>query len=112
MMKKISVQFIATAATIAIVLFLPASAFADSASETLYKTKCAACHGPTGSGSAVGTKLGAHDFHSADVQGQSDAALTGIIANGKNKMPSYQKTLKPQEIAGLVAYIRSLAPAK
>jgi cytochrome c oxidase cbb3-type subunit 3 len=111
-MKKISVQFIATAATITTFLFLSASAFADSASETLYKAKCAACHGPSGSGSAMGTKLGAHDFHSAEVQGQSDTALTAIIASGKNKMPSYQKTLKPEEIAGLVAYIRSLSPAK
>jgi mono/diheme cytochrome c family protein len=111
-MKMISVQLIATAATIAVVLFLSASALADSASETLYKTKCSACHGPAGGGSAVGTKLGAHDFHSPEVQGQSDAALTAIIASGKNKMPSYQKTLKPEEIAGLVAYIRSLAPAK
>lgn len=111
-MQKINVRLMATAATVAVVLFFSASAFADSASETLYKAKCAACHGPTGSGSAVGTKLGAHDFHSAEVQGQSDAVLTTIVANGKNKMPSYQKTLKPEEIAGLVAYIRSLAPAK
>jgi cytochrome c6 len=111
-MKKLNVQFVATAATIALVLFLSAAAFADSASEALYKTKCAACHGPDGSGSAVGTKLGAHDFHSPAVQTQSDAALTGIIASGKGKMPSYQKTLKAEEIAGLVAYIRSLAPAK
>ncbi len=111
-MKKIAVQFIISAIAITIVLFLSASARADSTSETLYKTKCSACHGPDGSGSAVGTKLGVHDFHSPAVQTQSDAALTGIITSGKGKMPSYQKTLKAEEITGLVAYIRSLAPAK
>ncbi len=111
-MKKLNVQFVATAAAIAIVLFFSAPARAENASGTLYKAKCAACHGPDGSGSAVGTKLGAHDFHSPAVQTQSDAALTGIIASGKGKMPSYQKTLKAEEITGLVAYIRSLAPAK
>jgi cytochrome c len=32
-----------------------------------YKAKCAACHGPDGSGSATGKKLGAHDFQTGDV---------------------------------------------
>jgi cytochrome c6 len=85
---------------------------AENGAEALYKSKCAACHGPDGSGSAVGQKLGAHDFHSGVVQKQSDGDLTGIIANGKNKMPSYSKTLKADEIAGLVGYIRSMGAAK
>ncbi len=41
-----------------------------------------------------------------------DAELTEIIAKGKNKMPGYEKSLKPNEIRGLVAYVRSLAPKK
>ena len=51
--------------------------------------------------------MGAHDFSSADVQKMSDAELTDIITNGKNKMPKYA-SLKPEETKGLVAYIRSL----
>ena len=38
----------------------------------------------------------------------SDAELSDIIAKGKNKMPSYEKTLKADDIKGLVAYIRTL----
>jgi mono/diheme cytochrome c family protein len=37
----------------------------------------------------------------------SDADLTDIITNGRNKMPRYA-ALKPEEIKGLVAYIRTL----
>jgi mono/diheme cytochrome c family protein len=80
----------------------------DSAS--LYKTKCVACHAADGSGNTpAGKKLAAHDLRSAEVQKMSDADLTEIIAKGKNKMPGYEKTLKPDDIKGLVAYIRSLA---
>jgi cytochrome c6 len=84
---------------------VPASA-QDAAG--LYAAKCVACHAADGSGSDVGKKLGAHDFHSATVQNMSDADLTGIISNGKNKMPPYGKTLKAGEIKGLVAYVREL----
>jgi mono/diheme cytochrome c family protein len=110
-MKRINILLCATVA-VAAVLAVPVSAHAQTVGETLYKTKCAACHSPDGSGSAVGKKMGTHDLHSADVQTQSDAALTGIIASGKNKMPAYQKTLKADEITSLVAYIRTLAPGK
>jgi mono/diheme cytochrome c family protein len=96
---------------LAITCFLSSSARADD-SATLYKAKCAACHGPDGAGTPVGAKLGAHDLRSADVQKMSDAELTEIITNGKNKMPAYAKTLKPDDVKGLVAFIRSLAAKK
>jgi mono/diheme cytochrome c family protein len=110
-MNKVTIQMFSTIAAVAIALALILPAQAQNA-EITYKSKCAACHGPDGSGSALGAKLGVHDFHSAGVQKQSDAELSGIIASGKNKMPSYAKTLKADEITALVAYIRSLAPAK
>jgi mono/diheme cytochrome c family protein len=111
-MKRINLQSLAVVIAIGMVLVQSSAAGAQNPSETLYKTKCAACHGPDGSGSAVGKKLGAHDFRSPDVQAQSDAALTAIIAQGKNKMPAYAKTLKADEITALVAYIRSFTPGK
>lgn len=86
---------------------------ADTGAENIYKAKCAACHGPDGSGdTVVGKKLGAHDFRSADIQKMSDADLTEIIAKGKNKMPAYEKSLKADEIKGLVNYIRSFTTKK
>jgi cytochrome c6 len=106
-MKMARMQVFVTATAIAVVSLFSLSAQAQSASETLYKGKCAACHGADGAGSAMGTKMGAHDFSTAAVQGMSDAELTDIITNGKNKMPKYGASLKPEDIKGLVAYIRT-----
>ena len=83
----------------------------DAAS--LYKAKCAACHGADGKGDTpVGKKLGLRDFSSPEVQKMSDAELTTIIADGKKKMPGYKKSLKPEQIKDLTAYIRDLASKK
>jgi cytochrome c6 len=85
-------------------------AFADDA--TTFKAKCAMCHGADGKGSAVGQKMGVHDFTSADVQKMSDAEMTDVITKGKNKMPSYAGKLQESDIKGLVAYIRQLGKGK
>jgi cytochrome c6 len=85
-----------------------ASARADGAGD--YKAKCAMCHGPDGTGStATGKALKVRDLASPDVQSQTDAQLTEIVANGKNKMPAYKGKLTDEQIKGLVAYIRGLA---
>lgn len=107
-MKTIRMQVFATVTAIAVVMLLSLAAQAQSASETLYKGKCTACHGADGTGSAMGTKMGAHDFTTAAVQGMSDAELTDTITNGKNKMPKYGTSLKKEDIKGLVAYVRTL----
>ena len=65
-----------------------------------------------GKGSAVGQKMGVHDFTSADVQKMSDAELTDVITKGKNKMPAYAGKLQESDIKGLVAYIRQLGKGK
>ena len=81
---------------------------ADQPGEQLYKTKCAACHGADGKGQTPAGKANQlRDLGSADAQKQSDADLTAVIANGKNKMPAYGKSLKPEQLKELVAYIRS-----
>jgi cytochrome c6 len=78
--------------------------------EALYKAKCAGCHGGDGKGeTAVGKAEKIRDLGSAEVQKQSDDEISGIISGGKGKMPAYGKSLKPEEIKGLVAYIRELA---
>jgi mono/diheme cytochrome c family protein len=105
-MKRIKMKVSATAIAFAVALSLPLSAYADDAS-ALFKSKCAGCHAADGTGSAMGKKMGAHDFTTADVQGMSDAQLSGIITNGKDKMPKYA-SLTPDQVKGLVAYIRTL----
>ena len=90
--------------------FATTAAASPDAGAALYKTKCAACHGADGKGAtAVGKADSIRDLGSADVQGQSDAVLNTIITSGKGKMPAYGKSLKPEEVTALVAYIRSLA---
>lgn len=83
-------------------------------SANLYKTKCAVCHAPDGSGDSVmGKKLGAKDLRSDEVQKKSDAELNDLITNGLGKtMPAYKDKLTADQIKGLVAYIRELAKKK
>lgn len=88
--------------------FVPA-VFAQGTAEATYKAKCAGCHGPDGVGSTpAGKAMKVRDFHSSEVQMETDAELTDIITNGKNKMPKYADKLKDTEIKDLVAYCRGL----
>lgn len=106
-MKRINLTVLTIATVFAVVLSISFSASAQDAGAT-FKSKCAGCHAADGTGSPMGKKMGAHDFSTADVQKMSDAELTDIIGKGKNKMPPYAEKLKPEEIKGLVAYIRTL----
>lgn len=88
---------------------LAGSLRAQTGGEALFKGKCVACHGADGKGeTAVGKANKMRDLGSADVQAQSDDAISGIIGTGKGKMPAYGKSLKPDQIKDLVAYIRTL----
>jgi cytochrome c6 len=81
----------------------------DDGAKLYAANKCASCHGPDGNANVpAGKALKARDFHSPDVQSQSDADLSAVITTGKNKMPAYGKQLKPAEIAELAAYSRAL----
>ena len=86
---------------------------ADDATVKLFQAKCAACHGPDGSGNTVvGKALKLKDMRDPEIQKLSDADMTTVIAKGKDKMPANEKTLKPDQIKSLVAYIRELAQKK
>ena len=93
-------------ALLAGVCLLSTPAKADvAAAEATFKTKCAGCHGADGKGKDA---MKTRDLSSADVQKQSDADLSGIITNGKPpKMPAY-KSMTPDQVKDMVAYIRSL----
>jgi cytochrome c6 len=106
-MGEAKIRMLVAAAALSFVFGVSTSAHAQGA-ERVYKGKCVACHGADGTGSAMGKKMGVHDFHSADVQKESDADLAAAIAKGKNKMPAYEKSLKADDIQALVAYIRSI----
>lgn len=108
-MSNFMIRISGVLAILGLALALGMPARADDASAALYKSKCAGCHGPDGAGqTAAGKALKAGDFHDADTQKMSDADLTTLLSMGKGKMPAYGKTLKPEEIKGLVAYVREL----
>ena len=99
---------IMAAVGLALICLWTLPARSQSGGEALYKTKCAACHGPDGKGeTAIGKVNKLRDFGSPDVQKQSDEELSGIVTAGKGKMPAYGKSLKPEQIKDLVAYIRT-----
>ena len=97
-------------AIFAAAILLSASAKADNTAEATYKSKCAGCHGPDGKGeTAAGKAMKAGSFAAPEVAKMSDDDLATAIAKGKNKMPAYEKSLKPEQIKDLVSFIRSLA---
>jgi mono/diheme cytochrome c family protein len=86
------------------------SSNAQSAAETLYKAKCAMCHGPDGKGETpAGKTMKARSFAATEVVKMSDDELETVIAKGKNKMPAFDGKLKKEQIEQLVEYIRALA---
>jgi mono/diheme cytochrome c family protein len=114
MQKKISLLATLTiaAAVITMIGFSHTTARADNAAEATYKAKCASCHGPDGKGeTAAGKAMKVKDLASADVQKMSDAELTDTIAKGKGKMPAY-KTMTPDQVKDLVAYVRAFGKKK
>jgi mono/diheme cytochrome c family protein len=89
-----------------------------SATEDLFRTNCARCHGADGRGD---TPMG-HTYNSPDFtdsewwQKHSDItstkSLVSIITNGKGGMPGFGKKLKSSEIKGVVNYVRRFRRVK
>ena len=99
--------------TLFVVSIVEASPAPDSAAaNATFRTKCALCHGPDGSGSAVGKSMNVPDLRSPVVQKLPDAQLAQVIADGKGGMPSFKNSLSEEQIHALVAHIRSLRQKK
>jgi cytochrome c6 len=103
-------KIICLATVVAAAVLLCARTRADDKSAATYKAKCATCHGADGKGDTpAGKSTKVRSFADPDVVKASDDDLAGIIEKGKAKMPGYGKSMKPDEIKDMVAYIRSLA---
>lgn len=88
-------------------LGLAAGAAQAQDAATLFRNKCAMCHGEDGTGSDVGRALGVANLRSDDVQKLTNAQLTEVITNGKKKMPANKGNLTPAQIKSLVTYVRT-----
>jgi cytochrome c6 len=108
---------IITAVVAGLTLFPISSARATAAQDSAaasatFKTKCALCHGPDGSGSEVGKSMNVPDFRSEAVQKLSDAELAQVVSDGKGGMPSFKGSLTADQIHALVKHIRAFAAKK
>jgi mono/diheme cytochrome c family protein len=85
--------------------------------DRLWRAKCAACHGPDGKAQTEqGKKMAVRDMTAADWQKQlTDDKIKTAINEGlkaehngvKQEMEAYKGKLRPDQIDGLVAYIRA-----
>ena len=82
-----------------------------AAAKAAYAKRCGTCHGPAGEPKqAIAKMLKVEMRHlgSKEVQAKSDADLRKVIVEGTGKMKPI-KGLSDQEVASLVAYVRTLA---
>lgn len=76
---------------------------------TLFRQKCARCHGDDGRGETVlGEMLKIPNFTDRKWWKEEikDERLVKSITHGKDQMPAFEKKLTRQEIALLAAYVR------
>jgi cytochrome c6 len=104
------------AATVALLLMITTAATAvgqNAPAKDLFVSKCAICHGADGSAkTSMGKNLKIRDFHSSEVQSQSDADLKTLIAKGKGKMPAFDGKLTGEQIDLLIGHIREIGKQK
>lgn len=76
--------------------------------QALYRGLCSGCHGGTGRGGKGPNLTDDRWLH-----GSKDEDLARVIANGvpKTTMKKLGESLKPEQIAKMIAYVRSLARA-
>jgi cytochrome c oxidase cbb3-type subunit 3 len=76
--------------------------------QQLYADNCAACHGPTGTGSV---ELGAPNLTDREwLYGSDRASISGQIHNGRNGvMPTWESRFSPGVIKALAVYIHANA---
>jgi mono/diheme cytochrome c family protein len=104
------------AAILSLLLLAPAGARAQgavpAADDTqrlgmrLFNQSCRVCHTAPHAGSAqYGPVL------SRDSLGGEESALRAFVANGSPRMPGFKSHFRPEEIAAVVAYLKSLPAA-
>jgi mono/diheme cytochrome c family protein len=90
----------------------------DARTQRVWRAKCAGCHGDDGKGQTEqGKKLELSDMTNADWQKKyTDVLIRGAVANGiketrngKLKEMEAFKDLRPDQVDGLIAMIRSFA---
>jgi mono/diheme cytochrome c family protein len=106
-MKTTKLVILIVMIAVALFLILPNLSWAADDGATLYKAKCAACHGVDLAGKPA-AKI--PSLVSDDAKKASDADLTDMIANGgkdKKSMHAFaNKGVTPDQVKMIIAYMR------
>jgi mono/diheme cytochrome c family protein len=106
-MKISKLVILITMIALALFLMLPNLSWAADDGATIYKTKCAMCHGADLAGKPA-AKI--PSLVGDDAKKASDADLTDMIANGgkdKKAMHAFaNKGVTPDQIKMVIAYVR------
>jgi len=102
-MKTTKLVMLAMTIAVALFILIPNLSWADDGA-TVYKTKCAACHGVDAAGKPA-AKI--PSLTGDDVKKPSDADLNKAITE-KPKHAGIAKSLTPEQVKMVVSYIRDL----
>ncbi len=69
--------------------------------QLIFQKNCQRCHGKDG-------RLGLNGAHDLTKSNLNTMGRTYLVTNGMGKMPSFSKTLTPQQVAQVVAYSLTL----
>jgi mono/diheme cytochrome c family protein len=102
---------------IALIIFIPAVSWAGDDAATLYKTKCAVCHGADGlANTPMGKKQSIPSFASDKIQKSSPADIQDFVLNGgKEKKASHAfggKGVTNDDAKKLAILVRDLGKKK
>jgi mono/diheme cytochrome c family protein len=97
------VMFIMTIA-VALFILIPNLSWAADDGATIYKTKCAMCHGPDAAGKPA---MKAPSLISDEAKKKSDDDFAKAITGNVKHTPA-AKSLPADDVKAVVAYVRSL----
>ena len=103
-MKMTKLAMIILTIAVALFILIPSLSWAGDDGATLFKTKCAACHGVDAAGKPA-AKI--PSLIGDDAKKASDADLEKAITE-KPKHAGISKGLAPDQVKMLVSYIRSV----
>src|SRR5262249_4547606 len=102
-MKMTKITMLVLTIAVALFILIPSLSWADDGA-TIYKAKCAACHGADAAGKPAAK---VPSLVSDDAKKSSDADLEKAFTE-KPKHAGVAKALTPDQVKMLVSYIRSI----
>jgi mono/diheme cytochrome c family protein len=102
LMKMTKLAMLVLTIAVALFVLIPNLSWAAEDGAALYKTKCAACHGPEGAGKGAIKSL-----VSDEAKKMSDADMTKFLASNP-KHAGVAKSLTPDQVTAILSHVREL----